>query len=152
MLGELEIFHVGVVVENLEASMKAIGDSLGIRWAPQQERTQVIRTAAGEVRHEPIRFTYSADGPPHVELIQSADDSAWETSAPGALHHVGAFAPDITKPPGSALTLEFGGGDGEIPAGFAYYTAPGGIRVELVEAHRRPQFDAWFSGAELPVR
>src|ERR1700761_5235856 len=131
MLGKLDVFHVGLVVADIELAMKTIGQNLGIGWAPVQERTQVVRTGAGEVRHEPIRFTYSSDGPPHVELIESADDSVWETSAPGGLHHIGAFADDITSAPGSGLTLEFGGGDGEIPAGFAYYTAPGGIRVEL---------------------
>jgi Glyoxalase/Bleomycin resistance protein/Dioxygenase superfamily len=149
MLGDLDVFHVGVVVENLEDSMKAIGDALSISWAPVQEGTQVIRTGAGEVRDEPIRFTYSSDGPPHVELIESGHDSVWETSAPGTLHHVGAFAEDIAIPPGSGMVLEFGGGRRETPKMFAYYLAPGGIRVELVDSRQRPQFEAWFKGADL---
>ena len=149
MLGELDVFHVGLVVEDIEASMATIGGNLAIRWAPVQTRTQVITTGAGEVRHEPIIFTYSCDGPPHVELIQSQPGSAWEVTPPGVLHHIGAFAQDVTKPPGSGLELEFGGGDGPQPVGFAYYRAPGGIRVELVDALRREVFAAWFAGGAL---
>ena len=47
------------------------------------------------------------------------------------------------------MNLEFGGGDGPVPVGFAYYTAPGGIRVELVDATRKADFDLWWSGGEL---
>ena len=149
MLGELDVFHVGLVVEDIEAAMATIGTNLGIRWAPVQTRTQVVRTGAGDVRQEPIIFTYSSDGPPHVELIQSEPDSVWQVTPPNCLHHIGAFADDVTKPPGSGLTLEFGGGDGPQPVGFAYYTAPGGFRVELVDGSRRAQFEAWFSGGDL---
>jgi Glyoxalase/Bleomycin resistance protein/Dioxygenase superfamily len=149
VLGKLDVFHVGVVVDDLDAAMTAMGANLGIRWAPVQERTQTVRRGDGEVRREAIRFTYSVDGPPHLELIDSASDALWATTPPGCLHHVGAFADDVTLAPGPGMTLEFGGGDGPEPVGFAYYTAPGGIRVELVDAGRKADFERWWSGGEL---
>jgi hypothetical protein len=149
MLGELDVFHVGVVVDDLTSSMATIGATLGIGWAPVQERVQIVRTGAGEVRHEPIRFTYSAAGPLHVELIESTEESVWETCPPGGLHHIGAFSDDVTTPPSTEMTLEFGGGDRDAPVGFAYYTAPSGLRIELVDRSRRDQFEAWFAGADL---
>jgi len=151
VLGELDVFHFGVVVEQLETSMKTLGEGLGIDWALVQVRTQVLRTKAGVVRHEPIRFTYSSDGPPHLELIESAGDSVWETSLPGTLHHIGVFTRDVAAAPGPGYELEFGGGRDELPVGFAYYVAPAGVRVELVDGSRRAQFQAWFAGGHLPV-
>ena len=149
MLGELDVFHVGLVTADLELAMKTIGENLGIAWAPVQERTQAVRTGAGEPRDEPIVFTYSSDGPPHVELIQSTAGSLWEVTPPGCLHHIGAFADDVTVPPGPGMSLEFGGGHGEEPVGFAYWISPAGMRVELVDGSRRNEFKAWFEGGDL---
>jgi hypothetical protein len=149
MLGKLDVFHVGLVVPDLELAMTTIGENLGIAWAPVQQRTQPVRTGAGEARDEPIIFTYSSDGPPHVELIQSTPGSLWEVTPTGCLHHIGAFAEDVTVPPGPGMSLEFGGGNGEKPAGFTYWISPAGMRVELVDGSRREQFQAWFSGGDL---
>lgn len=148
MLGKLDVFHVGLVVPDMDLAMKTIGENLGIGWAPVQQSTQPVRTGAGEVREESIVFTYSSEGPPHVELIQSTAGSVWEVTPAGCLHHIGAFVDDVTvAPPG--MSLEFGGGRRERAAAFAYYTAPGGLRVELVDGSRREQFEAWFAGADL---
>lgn len=147
MLGSLDVFHVGLSVPDLEVAMAEIGRNLGISWAPTQERVQKVRTGSGETRDEHILFTYSSDGPPHVELIQPEEGSVWGITPAGALHHIGAFADDVATPPGEGLTLEFGGGHGESPVGFAYYTSPQGIRIELVDGSRRQQFADWFAGA-----
>jgi hypothetical protein len=149
VLGKLDVFHVGLVVEDIDVAMATIGANLGIRWAPMQARGQAVRTGGGEARIEEIRFTYSADGPPHVELIEATPGSVWGAPQPHVLHHIGAFSDDIATPPGEGLVLEFGGGHDEAPTGFAYYTAPDGIRVELVDASRRKDFARWFSGGEL---
>lgn len=149
MLGKLDVFHVGLVTADLELAMNTIGENLGIAWAPVQRRTQPVRTGAGALREEPIIFTYSSDGPPHVELIQSTADSVWEVTPSGCLHHIGAFADDVTVPPGPGMSLEFGGGHGERPVGFAYWVSADGMRVELVDRSRREQFKAWFAGADL---
>ena len=145
MLGKLDVFHVGVVVDDLDAAMTAMGANLGIRWAPVQERTQTVRRGDGEVRREAIRFTYSVDGPPHLELIDSASDALWATTPPGCLHHVGAFADDVRLPPGAgddvgvrrrrrARTgrLRLLHGAGRHPGGARRRGAQGGLRA-LVE-------------------
>jgi hypothetical protein len=151
MLGKLDVFHVGLVVEDIEVAMDTIGGNLGISWAPVQRRVQQVRTGSGEARDEPLVFTYSSDGPPHVELIQSEPGSVWGVTPADCLHHIGAFVDDIATPPGPGMSLEFGGGHGATPAGFAYYTSPSGFRVELVEGRRREQFAAWFAGGNLAV-
>ena len=147
MLGNLDVFHVGLSVPDIGLAMKEIGRNLGISWAPMQERVQKVRTRSGETRDEHILFTYSSDGPPHVELIQPEEGSVWGITPANGLHHIGAFADDVTVPPGDGLRLEFGGGHDETPVGFAYYTSSLGIRVELVDASRREQFAQWFGGS-----
>jgi lactoylglutathione lyase len=148
MLGTLDVFHVGLSVPDLELAMSSIGANLGISWAPSQERMQKVRTASGETREEHILFTYSSDGPPHVELIQPEPGSVWGITPANGLHHIGAFASDVTVPPGDGLQLEFGGGHRERPVGFAYYISAYGIRIELVDESRRQQFADWFAGAD----
>jgi hypothetical protein len=147
VLGKLDVFHVGLSVPDLELAMSSIGSNLGISWAPPQDRVQKLRTRSGEMRDEHIVFTYSSDGPPHIELIAPEPGSVWGITPANGLHHIGAFASDITVAPGDGLQLEFGGGHGERPAGFAYYTSAHGIRIELVDSSLRPQFEEWFAGA-----
>jgi Glyoxalase/Bleomycin resistance protein/Dioxygenase superfamily len=152
-LGKLDVFHVGVVVEELDAAMRDLGAALGLTWAPVQQREQVVRTGAGELRSDEIRFTYSAEGVPHLELIESATRRVWAPGPPGQLHHVGVFADDVAASSrsfaASGAPLEFGGGDGDEPAGFAYHLVDGGLRVELVEAGRREEFTRWMAGGTL---
>jgi hypothetical protein len=149
MLGRHDVFHIGRVVEDLDAAMDTIGANLAIGWAPVQVRTIAVLTAAGEARDEPLRFTYSTDGPPHIELIESAPGSLWQPTPDGGLHHIGLFAEQVAVAPGPGMELEFGGREERQVAGFAYYSSPGGIRVELVDARRRASFAAWFAGADL---
>ena len=152
-LGTLDVYHVGSVVEDLDAAMRSLGATLGLTWAPVQVRAQAVRNAAGEVVSERIRFTYSVEGTPHLELIESTERSVWRPGPVGALHHVGAFADDVAaasrRLAASGAALEFGGGRGAEPAGFAYHLIPGGLRVELVEARRRDEFVRWMAGGSL---
>ncbi len=64
------LFHVGIRVPELEAAMAELGDGLGLTWAEVVEREQTIWTPAGGAGTVTLRFTYSCDGPQHVELLQ----------------------------------------------------------------------------------
>lgn len=153
MLGTLDIYHFGVVVQDIEASMQDLGARLQLTWAPLQRREQLVRTGDGEPVAEHIAFTYSVQGTPHLELIESEEQRMWVPCPSGQLHHLGVFAEDV--PAESArlaeqgARLEFGGGHSGTPAGFAYHLLPGGLRLEIVEAGRREQFAAWMAGGSL---
>lgn len=154
MLGSLDVYHVGMVVARIDDSMEALHAAFGLDWAPVQERTQEARDASGALLAERIRFTYSVQGPPHLELIESRDQRIWRVGPPGGLHHVGVFADDVAATSAQAaadgIPLEFGGGRGPQPRGFAYHVLPDGLRVEYVDGSRREQFTAWMAGAALP--
>ena len=153
MLGNLDVFHVGLVVEDLDASMRELGRRLELTWAPVQQRRQRVRTGAGEVIDEHIRWTYSVQGTPHLELVESQERRLWQPGPPGQLHHIGVFADDFAAASRgyaeSGAAVEFGGGDGDEPAGFVYHQLPGGLRLELVDGRRREHFRAWMAGGAL---
>lgn len=152
-LGNLEVHHVGTVVEHLETAMEIATRDLGVSWAPVQEGAPRVRTADGEVLAEDIRFTYSVQGTPHLELIESPDGRLWRPGPPGTLHHLGAFVEDLAAESArlvaGGMGLEFGGGAREQPEGFAYFLAPAGIRIELLDAQRRPDFERWLGGGDF---
>ena len=78
------LFHVGVRVADLEAAMAELGDGLGITWASVVEGDQPVWTPADGAFTTPVRFTYSCEGPQHVELVQGAPGSPWDgTDVPG---------------------------------------------------------------------
>ena len=151
-LGTLDVFHLGVVVEDLDASMRVLSDTLGLTWAPVQELSQTVRTGGGAVLCDRIRFTYSVEGAPHLELVDSEEQRVWRP-APGQLHHIGVFAEDLAgesaRLAARGVPLELGGGARETPLAFAYHLSPGGVRIELVDAARRPDFARWIAGGRL---
>jgi hypothetical protein len=152
MLGNLEIFHYGLVVEDIDAAMDALGSRFELTWAPVQETPVHVHTGDGENLTENLRFTYSVQGPPNLELIQSTERKLWSPGPTGHLHHVGAYDDDFTgaleRFQSNGSVLEFGGGHGEQPKGFAYFLVPGGARVEIIDGGRRALFDEWLAGGQ----
>src|SRR5262245_52762704 len=88
-------YHHGVRVPDLETAMAEIGDSLGVTWCePQQREQRVWLPDAGETT-VPLRFTYSAEGPQHIELLEGAPGSIWDGRAQPGLHHIGVWCDDV---------------------------------------------------------
>jgi hypothetical protein len=76
-------FHVGIIVEDLDAAMAELGRALNVTWGP------AIAREVGPWRY---RIAYSVEGPPHLELVEGAPDSPW-ARAPG-LDHLGWWTAD----------------------------------------------------------
>lgn len=147
-------YHQGIRVPDLEASMEELGVSLGVTWCRVQESEQAVWLPdAGECRI-PLRFTYSAEGPQHIELLQGAEGSIWDgRSAPG-LHHVGVWSDDVA---GETRALEQRGWKVLMAqaspdrgyGAFTYVQPPSGLIVELVWGAIAPMFQRWFAGGPL---
>ncbi|MFV0315864.1 MAG: VOC family protein [Microthrixaceae bacterium] len=150
------IFHVGVRVHDLKEGMDSIGDSLGLRWAQVIERQQDSWTPEGGASTSTLRFTYSTEGPQHVELLQGDQGSLWDAGdsfGPG-LHHSGIFVDSVAETTealvadgwtllGAAKSPEDGYGV------FSYVRSPTGFLVEPVDESRRSQLEAWWAGGAL---
>lgn len=152
-LGNLNVFHFGIVVEDIHASMTELGERFDLTWAPLVEAPIDVRTAEGERVTEHLKFTYSSQGPPNIELVESRERRLWTPTPDGMIHHVGAYDDDfagaVARNTATGASLEFGGGHAEQPVGYAYFRVPGGMRVELIDGARRANFEAWFAGGEF---
>jgi hypothetical protein len=149
MRPDLEVFHVGMVVRDIPVAMADLEFSLGLTWTPVEHRVITLRYR-GEVVRTPISFTYSREGPVHLELLGAVAGTPWDELSP--LHHVGTWAQDLRR---GVADLEHGGMEMEVtyddpsggPVGFAYMTSTTGLRIELIDAGRREVMERWISGA-----
>jgi lactoylglutathione lyase len=148
------IFHTGVRVPDLDVAMKELGDALGVEWASPCEWDQPVWTPDRGAEAFPLRFTYSTEGPQHVELLQGAPGSVWHAGSAPGVHHVGVWVDDVAADTqrllddgwsvvAAAASPEAGWG------GFTYVAPPHGTIVELVDARALPRFEAWWAGGSL---
>jgi hypothetical protein len=147
-----QIYHIAFVVPQLEDAMEQYGKALGITFRPPVSRTYNNvdhRSEGRDIYNAPFhgRFTYSVEGPLHIELVEVSGEGVW---APGAesIHHFGMWTDDPSE---KALELEDSGfhweanraDDGSTPIVFV---RRGDIRVELLNDSRRPNFVDWLNG------
>jgi hypothetical protein len=149
--GVRDPFHVGYVVPDLIDAMQRLTASAGLQWANARRLPVQLRTPTGETATE-VHLTYSAQGPPHLELIEEQPGTIWGSRHRG-FHHLGywssQFADDIDALIGAGFEFEAGAVDehGALTR-FAYLREPGtGLRVELRDESRRPATEEWLRGA-----
>lgn len=155
MIDYQRLFHIGVRVPNLEAAMDEIGASMGVTWAEQRENpAQTLWTPAGGLQEIHLKYTYSAEGPQHIELLEGPPGTFWDgTVQPGA-HHVGVWADDVQAETDRLVSLgwtligaQHDPGAGEGVGMFTYLQPPSGLIVELVDAAVTTFFEQWWSAA-----
>ena len=148
-------YHQGVRVPDLDAAMDELGAALSITWCAQQEREQAVWLPDVGSTTIPLRFTYSAEGPHHVELLQGAPASVWDGSEQPGLHHVGLWSEDVAgeteRLVSAGWALRLAQRDpGEGYGVFTYVQPPSStLLVELVSTVVRPMFERWFAGGPL---
>jgi hypothetical protein len=145
------LYHVGVRVPDLDAAMDELGKGLGMSWAQIVERDQPVWTPSEGVYAIPLRFTYSCEGPQHVELLQGAPGSLWDGADWPGVHHHGVWVDDVAAETerllGLGWTLEMAGKAPEDGYGsMTYVRSPQGFLLEPVAAAVRPRFERWWAG------
>lgn len=147
-------YHQGIRVADLDAAMDELGGALGITWcSPQTTEQRVWLPGEGTVTL-PLRFTYSAEGPQHVELLEGPAGSIWDGRERPGLHHVGVWCDDVAGETQALLdagwTLQLAQAPPEKGYGvFTYVQPPSGLLVELVWSAIEPMFARWFAGGPL---
>ena len=120
-------FHVGILVHDVEQAAHDFSKRLGLEFEP----TRVAPVASGEV----MRFRYSLQGPPFIELVQICGDGIWGPQAGEGLHHLAFGDPDV---PGRCLAFDtqadtvVAGEDGIAKVIFTRPDALHGVRVEYL--------------------
>jgi Glyoxalase/Bleomycin resistance protein/Dioxygenase superfamily len=151
----LDLFHVGFVARDIRASMAELSDVLGCTWSDVSEGRMDLRHE-DEVIHPEMRFAFSLGSDRgQIELIERVPGTVWELPDGVDLHfnHLGYWTEAFDKESaglgrrGMPLVCTYA--TSGLADGFAYHRLPSGLVVELVDTGRKPDFDAWFSGADF---
>jgi len=147
-------YHHGVRVPDLDAAMAELGEALGLTWCAPQVREQSVWLPDSGETTIPLRFTYSMQGPQHIELLEGAPGSIWDGRDVSGLHHIGVWSDDVG---GESAALVAAGWTLRLAqrppdegyGAFTYVQPPSGLIVELVWSGIRPMFERWFAGGPL---
>jgi catechol 2,3-dioxygenase-like lactoylglutathione lyase family enzyme len=148
------LFHTGILVADIDQSMAELGSTFGLTWcAVQHRQMQVWRPSLG-VTTTDLKFTYSTNGPHHIELVQGQPGTLWDGVADPGLNHHGYWVDDVAATTehlvanGSEL-LQAGAAPEDGYGTFTYVKLPSGVIVEPVWNAARPRFERWFAGGAL---
>jgi hypothetical protein len=95
VLGPGDLFHIGVVVPDLQAAMAAVSAVSALRWTPVVEARCRHRRPHRLDEFE-LRVAYSVGTAPHLELIEAIPGTIFEPSGElSRLHHFGLWIDDI---------------------------------------------------------
>jgi hypothetical protein len=127
-------FHVGIVVEDLDAALDDLSTLFGYEWCPKLEVSTPVALPDGESTLDLV-FTYSTAAP-RLEVIQSIPGTLWMPAPASGIHHVGYWSDDVAAD-AAALTARgyLAEAAGVRPDGapvWAYHRSPTGPRIELV--------------------
>jgi catechol 2,3-dioxygenase-like lactoylglutathione lyase family enzyme len=146
----MDLYHVGIVVTDIEAASAKLSSLLGITWGPIMSLNAVeYRDGAGHDIVLPTTMRYST-GTPCLELILEVPGSVWVRNESSNLHHIG-FWTDSMPEQSDALSaagcpLQLCGRAGtDAPTSFAYHRDNDlGIRMELVDGSMRDAMQFLF--------
>lgn len=94
-LNHSDLYHVGVVVRDLDAAKGEYGDALGVTWGTEGDFPDATICDDRGSHPAHMRFAYSAEGPVRIELLQAIEDTILVPAGAGDLHHLGYWSSDI---------------------------------------------------------
>jgi hypothetical protein len=140
-----ELYHAGVVVEDLDAARAQLSDAAGYTWTAPVESDVPVQFPDGE-GVVTLRVCFSTASP-NLELIQAVPGTIWEPPSSG-VHHLGYWSDDVAA---DCADLEAKGYSVEAWSDlgglrmFAYCHASLGPRIELVHRSFAPVLQGWIS-------
>jgi catechol 2,3-dioxygenase-like lactoylglutathione lyase family enzyme len=151
-MSEAAYFHVGILVPDINEAMARFSEVLGLEFA-EPTISHVPQLDEGEETSPPFDalITYSRQGPPHIELLESRGQGAYGQHHGFGLHHIGAWSHDVKaqieamKMRGAKTEAVFRDGDRVLGC----YFKPSvlyGVRYELSPTSIRDGWQAWVNG------
>lgn len=144
-----ELYHVGIVVPDVEAAMVHFTDLLGVVWGPVVEVDAFdVRDGDGNDLTLPNKLCYSTVAP-YLELVEELPGSVWVCNEHSNIHHIGFWTDDLVSDSGrfgaSQCPLQLCGRAGtDAPVSFSYHGDPFGVRFELVDTALRPMMEEFM--------
>jgi catechol 2,3-dioxygenase-like lactoylglutathione lyase family enzyme len=140
-----QLFHIGVVADDIDAAMAEMSRTLGLTWRGGRPAS-VELCIYGQERTVEMRIAHSVQGPPHVEVIQAVAGTPWETPAAAGAHHLCFWSDDAAA---VCAALERAGSRrvlGRLGADSGYFLSPSGLYVEVIGRPLRDHLTAWIRG------
>jgi lactoylglutathione lyase len=144
------LYHTGVVVDDLEATMERLAKVAGYTWTDVVTVDQEAVTSDGDVTI-PMKMVYSG-AEPRLELLQTVPGTVW-TPADSGVHHLGYWSDDVEsdlatlESNGMALEVKSYNPDGSGTLLWAYAKGSTGPRIELVSRNMEPFIAYWWETA-----
>lgn len=150
----LRLYHTGIIVENLDKAMDTMGEALGLLWAPPRTSKVPLLCPEGVLDRE-VRFTYSLQGPHHIELLEQVNPAPYLSLTGGRrVHHLGYFTDDLATASADleerGFRRELSGVDengGVARATFHYNEESPGMWIELVSHEIAAEIGDWIAEA-----
>lgn len=145
------LYHSGFVVDDLDEVVSSLTEAGMRRWtAPKTLRGVTARIGNRAVAAR-FRYTYSCDGPHHLELIEPEDEEIFALSPGMTFHHFGFWTDDIgrdveaARAAGMPMEIEYVD-DASGQRKVTYHRNRAGLMVELVPAVTKPIWEErWAS-------
>ena len=138
-LPQADLFHTGIVVDDLDAAKEHFGALLGLTWLEGGGETRMLTDdGARTVR---TAYALSAEGPHHVELVQLVPGTLYTVTGTARAHHLGYWVDDVAATSAALAermpTAASFAVDDDAPPICAYHQAGAGFYVELVSRAMR---------------
>ena len=136
-----DFFHIGIVVADMKAGMDDMSRRFAVTF-PDAREANVRMRWRGEEQQVTVKFVYSREGPPYIELLEAVPGTVWEATG---IHHLGVFCNgmegEIDRLVADGYTHEGAslGADGSLQ-GAQYITNNSGVRLEFQRGEFREQF------------
>jgi hypothetical protein len=143
-------FHVGVVVDDLDAALAELSELFGYRWCSVISVPTPVSLPTGDEVLE-FTFAYSASVP-RLEVIRAMPGTLWEPAADSGIHHLGYWSDDVAADSAELLRRGFATeATGRRPDGEPYWSfhrSASGPRIELVSRSVQEGLEGyWATGA-----
>jgi hypothetical protein len=155
VLAHDNLFHTGIVVDDLAAAKAELGEALGVTW--HDGGAEICLISDDGARTVRSAYALSIEGPHHVELVQSIEGTVWTAAAPGQAHHLGYWVDDVAAT--SAALVERGAVPivaiamaDDRPSICAYLRTKNGLCVEIVDVALRKVLLPWEGRSTGPIR
>jgi len=146
-----DLYHTGIVVEDVDAARVRLTEIAGYRWGPTVGGDTPVVTADGEATLA-MRIAYSADEP-RLELVQAIPGTIWVPTGAG-VHHLGYWSDDVDADVarlverGLALEAKAPSPDGSSMWAYCNGGGDAGPRIELVSRSLQPLLEQLFLPGE----
>lgn len=136
-----DMFEVGLVVANLEATIEAFHKAFGYSFSQIVEGVLPTRDAEGDTT-PPMRLAVSLQKP-QLELLEAVPGTSLVPPGGTGLHHIGYYVDDLQAASEAlaaiGMPLRRGGFNGDTyPYSWAYHEMSDGTLIELVDRQAAP--------------